>query len=162
MLATTIEPRWRATINTGNHTGHRNSTLSIGRNFRFKAVFGCAPKKECIMQHTPNVPIPKEEQGPDWYPLLGVLALILIAVLIAVAIANPVSVGEVPAAVEFSANPELAIFEKYQLDHAAAFETARWHENPELSTFHAFQSGQTSKVAENPEVGLFWRWLEGR
>jgi hypothetical protein len=114
------------------------------------------------MQHTPNVPISKEEQRPDWYPLIGVLALILIAVLIAVAIANPVSVVEAPAAVEFSTNPELAIFEKYQMEHAAAIETARWHENPELSAFQAYQASQANMAAENPEVGLFWRWQEGQ
>lgn len=117
------------------------------------------------MQHTPVVPVPKQQRGRNWYPIIGALALIAIVILIAYAIANPVAEVQAPAVpVNLAANPELVVFEQYQQLHAAAIETARWHQSPEVATFHNYRALNPLPVElhENPEVGAFLRWQEGQ
>lgn len=114
------------------------------------------------MQQTPVVSLPKEKRGRDWYPIIGALSLVLIVIFLAILVANPPV--QAPPVVDLRANPELIVFEQYQAAHAAAIETARWHNNPELGTFHNFQALQSGGVSlsENPEVGAFLRWREGQ
>jgi hypothetical protein len=116
------------------------------------------------MQQTPVVSAPKEQRGRNWYPIIGAMALILCVILIAYAIANPVQVVEAPAAADVAANPELIVFERYQQTHAAAIDSAKWHQNPELAVFEAYRLSHPGQVSlsENPEVGVYQRWLEGR
>lgn len=116
------------------------------------------------MQNTPVVPLPEKQRGHDWYPLIGALALILIVILIAFLIANPAGVVQAPGASDALANPELAAYHRYQVEHAAAIGTDRLQENPELAVFNYYQATHPAQVdlAENPEVGVFLRWQEDR